>query len=101
MTTDGIGFEPDKPMDVDLGDGHGLTWFGYRDISRAGAHVWHRTPTGNSCCGSVNFDVPGVTGVLKGAVWQVESRDPLTLSPSLLCSCGDHGFIRAGRWVRA
>lgn len=34
--------------------------------------------------------------------WQVESWEPLTLSPSLLCrTCGLHGFIRAGRWVPA
>jgi len=34
-------------------------------------------------------------------VWDVQSWDPLTISPSVLCSCGDHGFIREGRWVRA
>lgn len=35
-------------------------------------------------------------------VWQVESWDPLTLSPSVLCNtCGLHGFIREGRWVPA
>lgn len=33
-------------------------------------------------------------------VWQIESWEPLTLSPSLLCHCGDHGFIRGGRWVQ-
>jgi hypothetical protein len=30
------------------------------------------------------------------------SRDPLTLSPSLLCrQCGLHGWIRNGRWEAA
>jgi hypothetical protein len=34
--------------------------------------------------------------------WVVESENPLTLSPSLLCrSCGFHGFIKQGRWVPA
>lgn len=33
--------------------------------------------------------------------WTLESRDPLTISPSLACSCGDHGFIRGGQWVPA
>ncbi len=34
--------------------------------------------------------------------WQVLSADPLTCSPSLLCrTCGDHGFIREGKWVVA
>ena len=27
--------------------------------------------------------------------------DPLTVAPSLLCACGDHGFIRDGKWVPA
>lgn len=33
--------------------------------------------------------------------WSVISRDPLTLSPSILCSdpgCKDHGFIENGKW---
>lgn len=34
--------------------------------------------------------------------WTVESWDPLTISPSVLCRrCGDHGFIRNGKWVPA
>jgi hypothetical protein len=37
----------------------------------------------------------------ESALWQVASWEPLTLSPSLLCHCGDHGFIQQGRWVPA
>lgn len=34
--------------------------------------------------------------------WTVESVDPLTISPSILCgSCGLHGLWRDGRWVPA
>lgn len=34
--------------------------------------------------------------------WTVDSPNPLTVSPSLLCTaCGDHGFIRQGQWVPA
>lgn len=29
---------------------------------------------------------------------QLISSDPLTISPSLLCSCGDHGFLKQGEW---
>jgi hypothetical protein len=32
------------------------------------------------------------------ARWQVLCMEPLTLSPSLLCHCGDHGYIQGGRW---
>ena len=34
--------------------------------------------------------------------WTLESLEPLTLSPSLLCNrCKTHGFIRGGQWVPA
>ena len=34
--------------------------------------------------------------------WTLESRDPLTLSPSIQCrTCGHHGYIREGRWIPA
>lgn len=37
-----------------------------------------------------------------GPCWTVESKSPLTISPSLLCQPANiHGFIRAGRWVPA
>lgn len=32
--------------------------------------------------------------------WQVASRDPLTVTPSILSSCcGIHGFITDGKWL--
>lgn len=58
----------------------------------------HRTATGEWCAASIAR--PG-----KGAgqpEWDVISEDPLTLSPSILCRrCGNHGFIREGKWVEA
>ena len=34
--------------------------------------------------------------------WVVEQEEPLTLSPSVLCrTCGNHGFVRDGKWVPA
>lgn len=34
--------------------------------------------------------------------WDLLSEQPLTISPSLLCrTCGNHGFIRSGKWVPA
>lgn len=67
----------------------------------AGIIDWHRNPAGDWCGGAVNFvQIDG------RAMWAVESLDPLTLSPSILCApdkggCGEHGFIREGRWVTA
>lgn len=61
-------------------------------IDAAGASDW--------CMGGITLDVPAAEG-LSGARWQVQSMAPLTVSPSLLCQCGDHGFIRDGKWVPA
>lgn len=68
---------------------------------RVGLIESHRTPDGRECSGSVTFDVPEAEG-LPGPRWTVESWEPLTLSPSILCrGCGWHGWIRNGRWEPA
>lgn len=42
------------------------------------------------------------TGPWSAAAWLVEQAEPLTISPSLLCTaCKRHGFIRNGLWVPA
>jgi hypothetical protein len=105
---------------VDLGDGHWVTWFvwspdrdlnpqhvGLDDLDPAGVIVWHQARTladDAECKGAVTFTPPGTHRHLFAGrpTWEVESLDPLTISPSVLCRrCGDHGFIRGGRWVRA
>jgi hypothetical protein len=59
---------------------------------------YHRTPQG-WCGGWVPFNVHPHAN---DAHWTVNSLEPLDLSPSLLCTiCGNHGFIREGRWVPA
>lgn len=106
----------EDPPDIDLGDGHKL-WFtahkpnrelnpGYADIpdtDRWGAIVSH-----GECYSGITFRgeaqaLLAARGVFSDhALWDVLSWQPLTLAPSLLCRlCGDHGFIRAGRWERA
>lgn len=96
---------PDVRVDLDLGDDHTLqftTW--YSDPAKAigGAIMTHRKPDGSWCQGSITFDVPVSREKRpEGPHWTVQSMEPLTLSPSLVCHCGDHGFIRDGRWVRA
>lgn len=89
---------------LDLGDGHVAKFFTRKDVKRAGLFIVHpaagnsHIPKGEPCAGSVNFDLPVNEGQ---TVWQVHSMDPLHIEPSVLCSCGDHGFIREGRWVPA
>ena len=105
--------------DLDLGHNHRLRYFQWDpdlelnpqyehirehlSVLKAGASVNHLKSDGSLCRGAVHFDLPVLQGVFaKGAKWQVLSWEPLTLAPSLLCgACGDHGFIREGKWVVA
>lgn len=66
---------------------------------RTGLFESHPAPDGRECGGPVTFDVPEAEG-LSGPRWIVESWDPLTISPSVLCrTCGHHGWIKEGRWI--
>lgn len=82
----------------DIGHGVSIVRVSYEG-EPAGVEYYHPRPDGSECSGWAHFvggswDFPGG--------WTVEKREPLTLSPSLLCrGCGHHGFIREGRWVPA
>lgn len=105
----------DQTADIDLGGGFVGTFFGWHpdralnpqwagrpDVERAGLLIEHPRPDGAAAChAAVNF--PSMAGLVpEKAIWQIESWEPLTLSPSVLClRCGAHGFVRNGRWVRA
>lgn len=61
----------------------------------AGSGMWwaHNKPDGHHCgLARISFD-PGYHVLV--------SRDPLTITASLLCSCGLHGFVTDGKWVSA
>jgi hypothetical protein len=94
------GWMPDRSIEAIRARYEGLA-----DIDKVGMSFNHpRKDGGNGRCGGfVTFDLPGVRGLFPNhALWTVESWEPLTLSPSLLCrTCGRHGFIRQGRWVEA
>lgn len=88
-------------------------------VEKWGAMVRHYRPDGTLCEGGIQFDGEWQRRVhainteharREGkpppayVAWTVESWEPLTVSPSLLCrapGCSDHGFIRQGRWQRA
>jgi len=88
---------------IDLGRGVTITYTRWGAHDKVGLLEEHKRPDGTPCEGGVLFDLPGVREAFPDrALWQVESWDPLTLSPSLLCRrCGHHGWIREGRWVPA
>lgn len=91
MLTDGL----------DIGHGHTLHLSYYRE-EVAGCSVAHRRPdNGLNCSGWIAFEGRAWARSFGDtiATWKVESEQPLTLSPSLLCrGCGDHGFVRDGKW---
>lgn len=96
--------DDDEFEDEDIGHGVSIAYTSGAGYDKAGLIEEHDRPDGKGrCAGGVYFDLPGVQETFPGvAVWQVESWDPLTISPSLLCRiCGNHGFIKNGRWVPA
>lgn len=101
---------------TDIGHGHKVHWASWRpdrelnpqyahlpDVEHAQLSVYHRrADNGEPCMGGAMIDtVPDVVRGPERDLWQLVSLEPLTLSPSLLCVCGDHGFIRDGQWVPA
>ena len=113
----------------DLGNGHMFTWMlaraGRYDVPEAfrnwEAHLnpdedrhdligiidWHpkQNPANeeDTTCGGGVYFVAGINNYhgKSNPVWTVESLNPLTISPSILCGCGEHGFIRDGKWISA
>ncbi len=90
--------------ELDLGSGHTLTFANYKG-EVAGCSIAHPRPdNGMPCDGWVAFADRAWALSFAGSIatWKVESESPLTLSPSVLCrACGDHGFVRNGKWVKA
>ncbi len=88
---------------TDIGHDHRMSYFTAGDVDPLGLHVEHLTPEGKRCLGYITFDVDGAEDYARpDQMWEVQSWEPLTVTPSLLCNiCGDHGFIRDGLWVPA
>ena len=91
--------------ELDLGDNHRITFTHFQGERRVAGGVEHLNPaTGTACTEWIPFEGRTWAKAFRDTIttWKVEQDDPLTLSPSILCrACGDHGFIRDGKWVRA
>lgn len=95
---------------IDIGHGFSMSYFRWApdrelnpqyadipDVDRAGIIV--DCPHGIG--GAVHFDVGERMKEIfpNSNFWTVQSWDPLTLDPSILCTeCGCHGYIRNGAW---
>lgn len=107
---------------IDLGSGHWMTWASWApdrelnpqyadlpDVRHCTAIIGHELRPGDDnqlcrqrgyCEAAATMDGPVTQRIFPDAArWQVESWDPLTITPSLQCHCDDHGMITAGRWV--
>lgn len=91
---------------TDIGGGHKIKFTSFKDDQYAGLRDKHLRPdNGQECEGFITIAGGEWAKEFEGhdiEKWVMESKEPLTLSPSLLCRiCGDHGFIRQGKWVKA
>jgi len=87
---------------IDIGNGTWITKVQDGTGEWVGINEWHHAPSGDSwewCGGWVPFMLPGLPEAVHSNHWDIVSLEPLTLSPSLLCtSCQHHGYIRNGAW---
>ena len=119
---------------IDLGDNHAYKFFSWNpdrelnpqydaiaDIPRMGASVVHLTRKGEPCQSAIHFDLPAVhqleehtkrwcaaKGIAYGKypTWAVQSFEPLSVTPSLLCTIGKAAAAITdsspkAKWVRA
>jgi hypothetical protein len=89
-----------------------MIWKPHRDLTPQYAHlpdndkiggiITHEMPNGTICKGAILFDCPQTREAFPNKPrWHVSRWTPLTCEPSVLCHCGNHGFIRNGKWVKA
>jgi hypothetical protein len=90
-------------MPTDLGHDHLLRAVVDKTETIIGYTIEHpHKQTGAFCDGLVTLDTAPAEFRTDNDVWSRPSVAPLTLEPSVLChTCGDHGFVRGGKWVPA
>jgi hypothetical protein len=89
---------------LDIGDDHSLEFREWQGDTMAIVVCHHLRPDGSACMHNAPIKGGAWDREFDGHIesWDLMQRDPLTIAPSLACrACGDHGFIRDGKWVRA
>lgn len=91
-----LGWSPNRTIESNR-----VRYEGIADLPRSSLILEHKRPDGTPCEGLATIDQPGAREVFgdNHSFWKVQSWDPLTLTPSVLCKCGWHGFITNGKWV--
>ena len=101
-----VGWHPERklnPQYGEPGDEHYIP-----DIDHLGIILTH-PHDGETHTGCINLRTPEAEklsayqvsrGYKPMVMWEVESWDPLTISPSVhQVDCGWHGYIREGKWI--
>src|SRR5260221_14686088 len=94
---DWLGLDQEKIVWLD--DNHAVRWTPSKDDRQPTSGVLlHRIENDIWCYGT--FFLSSENNLPGSMVWELVSKEPLTLSPSFMCHCGhSHGFIREGLWV--
>lgn len=95
-------------MSKDIDVGHGFSYRLFTESEVEGSTGLIITGPAVSQCKHPSFQPHGLCGgglhfenskVEDRPKWKVESLEPLTISPSIVCGCGgQHGYIRNGRY---
>lgn len=85
---------------IDMGHGASYVWTSWNGHEHSGLIEVHPIQgRSGRHAGSIMFDVPGASEAFPNRpLWTKVSEEPLTVTPSILCSCGWHGHITNGRW---
>lgn len=97
------------PMEVfdwwDAGHGVKLAFFasGTDNHFIGSGLAWAHPDGGDFCVSCLQFDIPNNAAWAAGPQWHIEQMNPVTLSPSILCTAHRqwHGYVRNGLWVPA
>lgn len=91
-----------------IGHNHAIEFVDYEGDPMAMVKIYHWRRDGTECRYPHTVALADGTWAKEFAAsgtpirsWSVISREPLTLSPSILCpdpGCHDHGFIENGKW---
>lgn len=82
--------------------GHGVEVCEFRYDPEGQLHIAYRHDCVNGDKPHRAFSAVPVSESGSARDWKLEQREPLTISPSLLCcTCQHHGFIRGGKWIPA
>ena len=88
--------------DLWLDDNNAIQFIRWKDDPEPYMANWfHRSDAKERgwCMGGFIWRIPGPDYPNQNqGLWTLDTWEPLTISPSLLCSCGVHGFIERGAW---